>query len=116
MSDDPECVARLLPVLHRTFRVIERTLTVLLVTTTAVLVLGAGNVLAHVYLHVCPLHAARFERRAIVRVVYGLPTGETLWRAARGKIVLGGCVVGPVTGVCPYCRWPAEFRRNAAAR
>jgi hypothetical protein len=92
----------------RAFEVIPR----LLAWAAAVwLVLAPLNVVAHTYLHVCPLHLAHFERRAIVRVVYGRPLGGELFeKAARGKIVLGGCVKGPVTGVCPYCRWPASFR------
>ena len=81
-----------------------------LVTTAVLVVLGVLNVLVHTYLRACPLHAARFERGAIVLVVYGLPMGgETFAKAARGEIVLGGCIVGATAGVCPYCHWPAAF-------
>jgi hypothetical protein len=98
-------------ILRKTGRAIERAFRILFVALTAFVVFVPLNVLLHVYLHVCPLHLARFERRAIVPVVYGRPMGgEPFARAARGKVVLGGCVVGPVSGVCPYCHWPTAVK------
>lgn len=101
---------------HRLARAVVWSVRLAVITTAAVPVLIVLNVLAHTWLHVCPLHLARFERSAIVPVVYGLPIGgEPFERAARGEIVLGGCVVGPVAGVCPYCHWPAAFTHNPGA-
>jgi len=95
-------------------RVAGRAVRVLVITATALMALGVTNVLVHTYLHVCPLHVAHFAQAALVPVVYGLPVGgETFEKAARGEIVLGGCVVGPVAGVCPYCRWPAAFTHGS---
>jgi hypothetical protein len=42
-------------------------------------------------------------------MVYGLPMPETWERAERGEIVLGGCLVGPIGGVCPHCHWPCQW-------
>ena len=98
---------------HKALRAVYWSVRLLAMTTTAVGVLGVLNVLAHTHLHVCPLHIARFERRAIVPIVYGRPMGgEAFEKAARGEIVLGGCIVGPTAGVCPYCHWPAVFRHG----
>ena len=95
----------------KALRAVAWSLRTLVITTTALVVLGVLNVVVHTYLHVCPLHLARFDERAIVPVVYGLPMGGELFeRAARGEIVLGGCVRRELDGVCPYCRWPAKFR------
>jgi hypothetical protein len=103
--------------LHKAARLAGRSVRLLFIATTVVLVLSVLNVLVHTYLHVCPLHFAHFETRAIVPVVYGLPIGgEMFEKAARGDIVLGGCVLGPVAGVCPYCRWPAAFRNDSDVR
>jgi hypothetical protein len=100
-------------IIHKALRAVSWSVRLVVMTTTALVVFGVLNVLVHTYLHVCPLHVARFERRAIVPVVYGLPLGgEMFERAARGEIVLGGCVAGPLAGVCPYCHWPAAFRRG----
>jgi len=103
--------ARTRNILDKALRAVAWSLRALAITTTALVVLGVLNVLIHTYLHVCPLHLSRFADRAIVPVVYGLPYGGDMFgRAARGEIVLGGCVVGPLAGVCPYCHWPAKFR------
>jgi hypothetical protein len=102
--------------LHKALRAVSWSVRLVVMTTTALVVLAVLNVLLHTYLHVCPLHMAHFERRAIVPVVYGLPIGgEMFAKAARGEIVLGGCVVGPLAGVCPYCRWPAAFTHESPA-
>jgi hypothetical protein len=63
----------------------------------------------HVNLQVCPFHFAHFERSQIREVLYGLPSEETFERAARGEVVLGGCMPGSIAAVCPYCIWPARF-------
>ena len=100
--------------LHKALEAAFRAVRLVVITTTALVVLGVLNVLVHTYLHVCPLHFARFEHSAIVRVVYGLPLGGELFeKAARGEIVLGGCVRGELAGVCPYCHWPAKFRGDS---
>jgi hypothetical protein len=37
-------------------------------------------------------------------IVYGLPAPETMERANRGEIILGGCAPGePVERACPTC-------------
>ena len=100
--------------LYKALEAAFRAVRLVVITTTALVVLGVLNVLVHTYLHVCPLHFARFEHSAIVRVVYGLPLGGELFeKAARGEIVLGGCVRGELAGVCPYCHWPAKFRGDS---
>lgn len=112
-SSDAMTTSRLQRGRHTLARIVGWTRRLAFVTTIALPVLIGLNTLAHIYLHTCPLHFARFDGRAIVRVVYGLPLGGELFeRAARGEIVLGGCVVGPVTGVCPYCHWPAAIVDN----
>lgn len=104
---------RLSTLLRMARRVAGSPLRLLLITTMGVIVLPALNVLVHTHLHVCPLNVARFDRNAIVPVVYGRPMGDALYKAARGEIVLGGCLVGPTAGVCPHCHWPAAFRNNS---
>jgi hypothetical protein len=91
--------------------VTARTLRVVLIAMTATLALSAANVAVHATMHVCPLHLAHFESSAIVPVIYGRPYSDTLYRAARGEVALGGCirVRGAASGLCPYCRWPAAF-------
>jgi rubrerythrin len=41
-----------------------------------------------------------------LRIVYGLPTGETFEASERGELVLGGCVVSADSAQwqCPICR------------
>lgn len=50
----------------------------------------------------CPACGAAVEPIAIV---YGYPTPETFEAAERGKLKLGGCIVGPdqPEAVCPSC-------------
>jgi hypothetical protein len=63
------------------------------------------------------LHCARCGRRVRKRVVYGYPEPETLERARRGEIVLGGCVLpaGPIENwVCDTCA-SAETAPEAGA-
>lgn len=115
MGPGLESTIRYRALLHKTARIAGRSARLLFIATPVLLVLGVLNVLMHTYLHVCPLHAARFERSAIVPVVYGLPTAETFEKAARGEIVLGGCIVGSTAGVCLYCRWPAAFTHGSPA-
>lgn len=55
---------------------------------------------------ICPIFFQRFEET--IPVVYGLPTYHAIEQAKRGEIILGGCVVRPTRGCCPYCKWPAE--------
>lgn len=81
-----------------------------------VLILGLGllcfitvTTALHMGLHVCPFHFARFARSNVIPVVYGLPTSEALEEAKRGEIVLGGCEVGFIGGVCSYCKWPVRL-------
>jgi len=101
-------------ILHKALPAAAWSLRALAITTTTLVALGVLNVLVHTYLHMCPLHLARFDERAIVPVVYGLPMGGELFeRAARGEIVLGGCVRGELAGVCPYCHGPAAFRGDS---
>ena len=103
--------------LDKARRAVSSPVRLVMMTTTTLILLGGLNVLAHTYLHVCPLHLARFECRAIVPVVYGRPMGgETFEKAARGEVVLGGCVEGLIGGVCPYCHWPVAFRGESDAR
>ena len=64
----------------------------------------------HMGLHVCPFHIAHFEGSEAIPVVYGLPTIEGSLKASSGKIILGGCMRGPVRAVCPYCKWPTRLR------
>jgi len=63
----------------------------------------------HWGLHVCPFHFARCRQYQAIRVVYGYPTPEA--KALAGKVVLGGCRIGFVKSVCPYCKWPVELGR-----
>ena len=94
----------------------ERFLGIVLKICKLVLILCLGSLLfmvavtiLHVNLRVCPFHLARFERSQIRKVVYGFPLPETFERAAKGEVVLGGCMPGSVAAVCPYCIWPARF-------
>jgi hypothetical protein len=89
--------------------VIGRAATLLFMLWTGVVALVLVDTFLHVYLHVCPLHLARFAPGAIMPVLYGRPMGDAFAKAERGDRVLGGCVVGPVAGVCPFCHWPAAF-------
>lgn len=52
-----------------------------------------------------------------VAVVYGLPAPETMERAKRGELKLGGCVVvdGQPTKVCPICEATIETREPLGA-
>lgn len=57
------------------------------------------------------LTCAHCGRRVSKLVVYGYPEPETLERARRGEVVLGGCVLPaePITNwVCDLCRADAE--------
>jgi len=95
------------------FAVIGKVLRVVRLLALAGLVFIIDNTVLHVWLHVCPWHFAHFKPTALVPVVYGYPSSEMLQRAQRGQVVLGGCLVGPVTGVCPHCHWPSRFRSQA---
>ena len=64
----------------------------------------------HMGLHACPFHFAHFEESEAIPVVYGLPTFDGYLKASSGKIILGGCIRGPVRAVCPYCKWPTRLR------
>ena len=64
-------------------------------------------VVLHWGMNVCPFHFKTFKQP--IPVVYGLPTADGLLKASTGEIILGGCVVQPLSGICPYCRWPARF-------
>jgi hypothetical protein len=64
----------------------------------------------HWGLNVCPFHLAVFESSEVIPVVYGYPSPEGLLKALNGKIILGGCKTHSISGVCPYCYWPARFR------
>jgi hypothetical protein len=70
------------------------------------------NTILHVQIHVCPWHLSGFNRNDIVPVTYGYATDESFEKSKQGKVVLGGCVTGPVAGVCPFCHWPAAITRN----
>lgn len=72
------------------------------------LVAGFGGL--HLGASLCPMAGQRVAVDRWLPVVYGMPSGEG-WEAARdGRIVLGGCVSGPVRYLCPHCRWPIAFR------
>jgi len=67
----------------------------------------------HVGFHWCPLHFASFSASQVVPVKYGLFLWDDVLekQVREGRVVLGGCVVGPIGGVCPYCHWPVGLRR-----
>jgi rubredoxin len=49
-------------------------------------------------------------------IVYGLPTPETMVRAERGDVILGGCDPGiPVEIDCPQCGAPNEWASRWAS-
>ena len=52
---------------------------------------------------------ALFNRSSLFRILVQAKGRDSIERAKKGEIVLGGCVVGPIAAVCPYCRWPARF-------
>ena len=60
----------------------------------------------HWGLNICPFHLAKIKP---IPVVYGAPTIATTVKAWNGEIILGGCMVQPLSAVCPYCHWPAGF-------
>lgn len=88
-----------------TYRILRVLLLLILVLLSAALICTA----LHGYLHACPCFFKRFSDAEVIQVVYGLPMTEAFERAERGEIVLGGCLVGPVGGVCPYCKWPCQW-------
>jgi hypothetical protein len=79
----------------------------------AFLVLLFACTVLHVGFHWCPLHFARYGDNQVVPVKYGLFLfDDALEKQVReGKVILGGCVAGPIGGVCPYCHWPVQLRR-----
>lgn len=68
------------------------------------------NTILHRGFGICVVHGRRFDPAFSTRVVYGLPTLETVELARKHRIMLGGCVRGPVDAVCPYCDWPVRLR------
>jgi len=95
-------INRLLDLTYRALRILLLLNVVLL---SAALICTA----LHGYLHTCPFFFKRFSDAEVVQMVYGLPMTEAFERAERGEIVLGGCMVGPVGGVCPHCHWPCQW-------
>jgi CheY-like chemotaxis protein len=63
----------------------------------------------HWGLNVCPFHLATFESSEVIPVVYGDPSPEDLMKALYGEIILGGDKTHSLSGLCPYCYWPARF-------
>lgn len=63
----------------------------------------------HWGLNVCPFHLAAFGSSEVIPVVYGDPSPEDLIKALNGKIILGGRRTHSLSGLCPYCYWPARF-------
>ncbi len=60
-------------------------------------------------LNVCPFEFTTFEDSQVMPIIYGYPTTELVARALNGEIILGGCIVHSLSGLCPYCHWPARF-------
>src|SRR5512139_1366329 len=94
------------------WHIVEHLLRGLLCTLKAALVLSLIlisvpllDTLCHMGLHSCPHTFSFFDPSRIIPVVYGLPTEEMYREAEEGKIALGWCVLGPVSGLCPHCRW-----------
>jgi CheY-like chemotaxis protein len=75
----------------------------------------AITIAAHWGLNFCPFHFTLFESSEVIPVVYGYPSPGSLTRALNGKIILGGCRDHFVSGVCPYCKWPASFALFSSA-
>jgi hypothetical protein len=68
-----------------------------------------GVVGLHWGLNVCPFEFSTFEDSEVMPIIYGYPTTELVLRALNGEIFLGGCIVRSLSGLCPYCHWPARF-------
>lgn len=73
--------------------------------------LGVVTIL-HWGMNVCTFHFATFTKSEIIPTVYGLPDWDMLMKANDDKIILGGCMVHFLSGVCPYCHWPTDFTFN----
>ena len=71
-----------------------------------VLVGCVAIIAVHVCFDFCPLAMSGYNGKQEIVVAYGLPDEELISQARRGEIVLGGCWIGPVNRLCPYCRWP----------
>lgn len=93
--------------LNRMLKIITRILKIFLVLGLGFFCFYVGVFALHAGLSVCPYHFKRFQQSEVIPVVYGYPAHELLLKASRGEIVLGGCIVGHIRAVCPYCRWPA---------
>jgi len=91
---------RFLSVLRKTLRWLPLALIVFLIS----------NTLLHTRVGFCIVHLEHFDPLTAVPVVHGLPDHALLERAHRHRVVLGGCVVGPIAAVCPHCHWPIRLR------
>lgn len=63
--------------------------------------------LLHTYCRFCPftLSVIRFNEEMPMRYGYFFST-EPEWQ---GKIALGGCMVLPISTICPRCSWPMRY-------
>lgn len=77
------------------------------------LVFLLANTLLHMKGHVCVLHAAHFARKDMIPIRYGYILGDGSEQTGGAPVVYGGCIRGPFAAVCPHCRWPSEFVRDA---
>ena len=89
--------------------VISRGMKILLIASLACMGFIGGGVGLHWGLNVCPFEFSTFEDSQIMPIIYGYPTTELVLRALNGEIILGGCVIRSLSGLCPYCYWPARF-------
>lgn len=90
------------------FRILKWVLCLFWLLTAAVVLL----MVAHAQFNTCPLHLRRFNQKQLRPVLYGLPNKKGYQAAARGEVILGGCIPRFSAAYCPYCSMPARFRQN----
>ena len=95
----------------RRLRAVLNVLSWILIGTPVVVFL---SFLLHTFYHFCPFSFSVIHPSEEMPMRYGyfLPTEpEPEWQ---GKIALGGCLVLPISTICPRCSWPMRYCDPAA--
>ena len=67
------------------------------------------SILLHTFGHFCPLSFAIVRCDEEIPILYGLVYPGDVNPAWKDKVALGGCVVMPISTICPRCGWPMRY-------